>query len=232
MTSTLKMALLAAAGFALAGTMPAYAASTATEAFVANVHPNVDFLDQSSRLALTTSGDAKVRAFAREEATEQTLASNSLVAWTETHTPAGVAVAVGATPAGTVIAPVAEVATVPLNVATNVTTGVTDGVGDVLTGRSVAIDVPLTPVTPAITVTRTPAPGTLLPSEQTDMDRLSTLRGRRFDAFYMTTQKDALRQLATLYTDYLREGDDPALRDMAERQLLIVKHRLAQLRAM
>ena len=198
MTSTLKMALLAAAGFALVGTMPAYAASTATEAFVANVHPNVDFLDQSSRLALTTSGDAKVRAFAREEATEQTLASNSLVAWTETHTP----------------------------------TGVTDGVGDVLTGRSVAIDVPLTPVTPAITVTRTPAPGTLLPSEQTDMDRLSTLRGRRFDAFYMTTQKDALRQLATLYTDYLREGDDPALRDMAERQLLIVKHRLAQLRAM
>ena len=105
-----------------------------------------------------------------------------------------------------------------------------DGVGDVLTGRSVAIDGPVE-VAP-LTVIRTAAPGTLLPSQQTGMDRLSTMSGKRFDAFYVTTQRDALRQLATLYTDYMSSGDDPALRAMAARQLPIVKQRLEQLRAM
>ena len=233
MTSTLKMALAAAAGsLVLAG--PALAASATTEAFVANVHPNVDFLDSASRLALKASTNPKIRAFARSEATEQTLAGNSLVAWTETNTAAGVAAATGAPLAvgGAVLAPVAVVATEPLDVAANVTTDVSNGVGDVLTGRSVAIDAPLAAPAPALTVTRTAAPGTLLPSEETDMTRLSSLTGRRFDAFYVTTEKDALRQLATLYTDYMHNGDDPALRAMAARQLPIVKHRLEQLRAL
>lgn len=53
-----------------------------TDAFVANVHPNVDFLDRSSRLALQTSTSPRIRAFARGGAAEQTIAGNSLVART------------------------------------------------------------------------------------------------------------------------------------------------------
>ena len=224
MTSTLKTALLAAVGaIALAGAAPAFAASPATDAFVANVHPNVDFLDNSSRLALKTAGSAKVRAFARVEATDQTLAGNQLVAWTQTQTPGGT---VAATGAPVLVAPVDEA----VAVAATAPTDVVNGVGDVLTGRSVAIDAP--DVAAPLIVTRTPAPGTLLPSQQTDMDRLSGLSGKRFDAFYVTTQKDALRQLATLYTDYQVNGDDPALRAMAARQLPIVQKRLEQLRGM
>lgn len=229
MTITLKTALLAAVGaFALAGAEPAFAASAATDAFVANVHPNVDFLDNSSRMALKTAASPKLRAFARDEATEQTLAGNQLVAWTQTRTATGVAETAGVPVVevpvvGAVVGPAVEA---PLDVAN----GVTTGVGDVLTGRSVAIDSPLD--APALVVRRTPAPGTLLPSEDTDMARLGSLSGRRFDAFYKTTQTDALRQLATLYTDYMRDGDDPALRAMAARQLPLVKHRLEQLRAM
>ena len=165
MTSTLKTALLAAVGaIALAGAAPAFAASPATDAFVANVHPNVDFLDNSSRLALKTAGSAKVRAFARVEATDQTLAGNQLVAWTQTQTPGGI---VAATGAPVLVAPVDEA----VAVAATAPTDVVNGVGDVLTGRSVAIDAP--DVAAPLTVTRTPAPGTLLPSQQTDMDRLS-----------------------------------------------------------
>lgn len=226
MTLTYKTALLAAVGaLALAGATPAFAGSPATDAFVANVHPNVDFLDNASRLALKASTNAKIRAYARAEATQQTLAGNQLVAWTQTQTPGGIAVATGA-PAVTAVpvvgAPVAVATAVPLDVA--------NGVGDVLTGRSVAIDTPLEPA--PLTVTRTPAPGTLLPSQQTDMDRLSTMSGKRFDAFFVTTQKDALRQLSVLYTDYIANGDDPALRALAERQLPLVKRRLDELRTM
>ena len=234
MTSILKTALFAAVGaVALASAAPAFAASPATDAFVANVHPNVDFLDNASRLALKTSTSTKLRAFARTEATDQTLAGNQLVAWTQTQTPGGIVAATGTPVVAVPVAavpvigePVAAVATVPLDVAS----GVTDGVGDVLTGRSVAIDALL--VAAPLTVTRTPAPGTLLPSQETDMERLSTMSGKRFDAFYVTTQKDALRQLVTLYTDYQTNGDDPALRAMAARQLPIVRQRLEQLRGM
>lgn len=221
---SLKTAMISAVGaVALAGAAPAFAASPATDAFVANVHPNVDFLDNSSRMALKTAASPKVRAFARDEATEQTLAGNQLVAWTQTRAVTGIAETAGVPVVGEVVVPAVEA---PLDVAS----GVTTGVGEVLTGRSVAIDAPLD--APALVVSRTPAPGTLLPSEESDMARLGAMSGRRFDAFYKTTQTDALRQLATLYTDYMRDGDDPALRAMAARQLPLVKHRLEQLHAL
>ena len=227
MTRTFKMALLVAVGaVALTGAAPAFAASAATDAFVANVHPNVDFLDNSSRLALQVSTVTKIRAFARDEATDQTLAGNQLVAWTQTETAPGLAVATGAPEIGKVVD--GGLVTPAMEAPFAVADGVTTGVGDVVTGRSVAIDTSIA----APTVTRTPAPGTLLPSEETDMSRLRALSGRRFDAFYRITQTDALRQLATLYTDYLRDGDDPALRTMAVHQLPIVRHRLLQLHAM
>ena len=59
----------------------AFAASTSTRAFMDNVGPNVDFLDQSSRLAMTNSKSAKVKTFAHDEATEQTLTANAFYDW-------------------------------------------------------------------------------------------------------------------------------------------------------
>ncbi len=215
------LALLTVATVALvAATASASAASPATDAFVANVRPNVDLLDRSSRLALDKSPSAAVRAFAHGEAMEQTIAANSLVAWTQTNTVRGEAVALGAPVAGTVVAPLADIAAVPLDV--------TNGVGDLVTGRSVAVDRPLT-------VTRGRGDGstlgsTLLPAGAEDLSRLQDLSGRQFDALYRSTQLDSLRQLATLYRDYAVNGDDPSLRAMAVRELPRVNARIVGLR--
>ncbi len=60
---------------------PASAASVQTEMFLDNLAPNVDFLDQSSRFALSNSKSGKVHDFARVQAREQTLAANALDEW-------------------------------------------------------------------------------------------------------------------------------------------------------
>ncbi len=225
MKTIVKLTTIAALGtLAVAGALtPASAASTATEAFVANVRPNVIFLDESSRMALDKSPSRAVHAFAYREAKQQTIAGNSLTAYVQTNTYGGEAVALG----GTVIAPLAPVtdlAVLPLDVAA----ATTAGIGDVVTGRSVGLDTPLI-VRPAAT-----APGTLgsqlLPSERNDLARLSAANGRNFDALYKATQLDGLRQLATLYRDYSINGDDPALRAMATRELPVVNQRIAELR--
>ncbi len=62
----------------------AYAASPATQAFLENVTQNVDFLDRSSRFALTNSKGARVHDFAFNEAREQTLAANAIDAYIDT----------------------------------------------------------------------------------------------------------------------------------------------------
>ena len=62
---------------------PAFAASPVTQAFLDNLIPNVDFLDRSSRFALTNSKSARVHEFAFNEAKEQTMAANALDEWTE-----------------------------------------------------------------------------------------------------------------------------------------------------
>ena len=203
----------------------AFAASAMSEAFVANVRPNVDYLDLSSRAALDQSSSPAIRSFAYSEAKEQTITGNSLVAWTQTNTARGEAVALGSPVTGP-LAPVTDLAVLPLNVATGVTTGVTTGVGDVLTGRSVAVDAPLV-VTPA---PQPPVGSQLLPSEQDDLARLKTMNSHDFNVLYKSTQLDALRQLATLYRDYERDGDDPALRAIAARELPRVTRRIAELR--
>ena len=229
MNSVSKLSVLVAAGsLLLVGvSVPALAASAATDAFVANVKPNVDFLDRSSRMALDSSIRARVKAFAHSEAIDQTVTANSLVAWSQTHTAAGETIALGTTPAEGPLAPIADLATAPLGVASTVTTDVTNGVGDVLTGRSVAIDDPLQP----LTVSRTPDPSSarLLPSDRDDLARLSALSGRQFDALYRSTQSDSLHQLAMLYRDYIQTGDDPGLRAIAVRELPKVQRRLTEL---
>ena len=72
-------ALLASGFILLAGaSMPARAASANTEAFLANVTANVDFLDRSSRMALENSKSVKIKDFARGQAKDQTLAANAI----------------------------------------------------------------------------------------------------------------------------------------------------------
>ena len=211
----------------LALVAPAAAASSDTAAFVANLRPNVSFLDDSSRLALDTSRNPVVRSFAHREAMEQTIVGNSLVAWTQTNTARGEDVALGRPLAGTVVAPAGEIASVPLGVVGDVTAGV----DDLVTGRSVAVDRPLT-VTPAPNVDRD-APtlgGQLLPADAKDMARLREMSGREFDALYRSTQLDSLRQLSILYRDYAASGDDPALRALSLRELPRINARIVELR--
>lgn len=71
------------AGALLFGCVQAQAASPITNGFIANVAPNVDFLDRSSRLALDNSKTARLRDFARSQAREQTLAANEIDGWIE-----------------------------------------------------------------------------------------------------------------------------------------------------
>lgn len=66
----------------VAGVSPVLAASSASRAFLANLIPNVDFLDRSSRFALDNSKNARLRAFALSEAREQTRAADALYDWT------------------------------------------------------------------------------------------------------------------------------------------------------
>ena len=231
MTSKGRLCTLLATGSLLlaSASAPVLAASVASEAFVANVRPNVDFLDKSSRMALDKSSSPRIRTFAHSEAKDETITANSLVAWSQTHTPAGEAIALGLQPATPgPLSPVTDIAIAPLAVAGAVTTDVTNGVGDVLTGRSVAIDNPLVP----LTVRRTPDPAnaTSLPADRDDLARLSSLSGREFNALYLSTQSDALHQLATLYRDYMRQGDDPALQAIATRELPKINARIAELR--
>ncbi len=90
------------------------------------------------------------------------------------------------------------------------------------------IDGPLAP----LTVARTPDPSIArtLAAEREDLSRLASMNGRAFNALYLSTQSDALRQLATLYRDDLRNGDDPALRAIATRELPKKNSRIAELR--
>ena len=220
---------VAASAFAAAGALsPAQAASPMTDAFIANVRPNVVFLDSTSRMALDKSPSRAVRAFAHGEAKQQTIAANSITAWVQTNTARGEAVALGYPAVASPLEPVTSVALLPLDVAN----GVTNGVGDVITGRSVAIDRPLT-VTPAPVAGPTSDStigSELLPSERSDMARLDSMQGRAFDALYRSTQLDGLRQLAALYSGYAVNGDDPALRAIAATELPRIKARIVELR--
>lgn len=205
-------ALLAAGSFSLAAmVLPANAASIISEAFLANVQPNIDFLQRSSRLALDHSSNRGIRAFAASEAAEQANAAHEMTAWIRTNTLRGTIGAVDVN--GTVVPSPVDVATVPVAATT-----------DLMTGRSVAIDAPV-----AIN-TAPEAARQLLPAGQTDLDRLAIREGRSFDRLYRGTQRDALRQLSTLYAAYIQNGDDPTLRTMAAEELPKVNRRIAEMR--
>ena len=78
--STLGAALVAAA-FTLAAPGAASAASLMTDAFLTNANQDIDFLDRSSRFALGNSKNAKVKAFAHDQARDQTLTANAIGDW-------------------------------------------------------------------------------------------------------------------------------------------------------
>lgn len=212
--------LFAVSSLLVAGAVaPAAAASPISNAFVANARANVDFLDSSSRLALTQSSNPRIRAFAHREARDETIVGNSLVAFASTNGQ----IVVGQTAVGEgPLAPVVGVAVLPLDVATNVTTSLGNNVDAVLSGRSVAIDDPLAPRVVA-------APQPTMTASMADLDRLRGMQGRDFDALYRSTQRDALTQLATLYRDYLQNGDDEALRAIARNELPKINRDLREL---
>ncbi len=246
MTRPKLSVLLASTCLLLAGAS-AMAASPQTEAFVTNARPNVNFLDRSSRLALD-KGIPQLRAFAHREAEEQTIAANAFVAWVETHTGRGEAAALGGAgvavvtaPVGSVLSdagagvaqvlsplgPVGAVAAAPLVVAG----GVTNGVGAVVDGTTGAVIPGAVVVAPGAVVVAPGAPligAGLLPAGREDLDRLMSLDGRQFASLYRSTQQDSLRQLATLYRDYMTSGDDPALRALASSELPKVRRLLEE----
>ena len=236
-----KLTVLASTCFLLGGPIgSAVAASPETDAFVTNARPNVNFLDQSSRLALDKAASQRVRAFAHAEAEEQTIAANAFVAWVEVHTQRGEAVALGGgvavvtSPVGgalngagagvnqvlSPLGPVGTLAAAPLTVAG----GVTSGVGNAVDGATGQV-LPGT----VVPVQGRPIGAGLLPANREDLDRLKTLDGREFDALYRSTQQDSLRQLATLYRDYAANGDDAALRALASSELPKVNRRLEEI---
>ena len=61
-------------------------------------------------------------------------------------------------------------------------------------------------------------------------ERLAALHGSAFDAFYAASQADALDRLQATYIDYIKNGDDTALRRLAVRNLPRVRQLLAELR--
>ena len=200
----MKFSRLVVLGFATAGLATVASPSSAsqlTDAFVANAKPNVDFLDKSSRLALERSPSRSVKAYAKNVAARETIVDNTIVAWWQSNTPAGASAALGNPPQ-------ADRDTL-VRVAGDMSKLVD---GSLLTGRSVAVE-RLDPVV-------VPAPKSpLLPSQEADFETLKTLSGKRFDAFYKLSQRNALRQLVALYRDYASQGDDPALRSLSTLQL-------------
>ena len=178
--------------------VPAFAETAATEAFVANVRLNAVFLAKASGLAADHSDNAALRAFAGKEAA----AEIEVVSAIDDRAMPEVAQSV-------------PVQSGPLAVASN----------DVLTGRSAAIDAPVSPAAfgaPAGT-------GALMPAAMIAFDHLSSAKGEAFDALYKATQVNALRQLAALYNAYSLTGDDVGLRQMAIEQLAAVNGRIAEI---
>jgi predicted outer membrane protein len=171
-----------------------------TAAFVANAMPNINFLNDASRMALDHSGNPAIRRFAHKIAVDQTIAGNSMTAWANTN--ASIVTGRSAYRGD----PITGLATLPIDTVV--------GVGNAVTGGGVV----------AANDGRA-----LVGSQAQDLSRLSALNGPEFDSFYRVTQRDSLRQLITLYSDYAVNGDDPGLRSLARSQLPGLRMRLSEI---
>jgi predicted outer membrane protein len=73
----------------------------------------------------------------------------------------------------------------------------------------------------------------LLPAQVSNLQQLSTSRGRGFDSLYVSTTKAALVQLQTLYREFIGQtGVDPGLQAIAERELPKVEQTISSLDAL
>lgn len=179
------------AAFVATSALAAPVASPITKALVANVKTNLDFLDQSAALASTRARKADMRTFARNERSDASEMTASLQAALPVSADAEVAM----------LAP--------------------RDADALMTGRSVAVDVP--PGGPA------QAANGRAPMGEADLAQLGKLSGKAFDDAFWLKTLDALSQLRADYQAYLDDGDDPALVALAKRQLPAVERRLAAL---
>ena len=182
-----------------AGAVPAWAVSSRTKAYISNLQPNINYLNAASRLALKRSSSARLRGFAHKVALNETIAGNSLVAWEQLNS------------------------YTPGQQGSRGSQGNGNNGGNGNGGNAQQAD-----SSPGRSSSDSNT-GRLLPSDSKDLDRLRSREGRSFDALYRTTQLDSLRQLTTLYRGYIDNGDNPTLKRNAQRQLSIVKQRLAEL---
>ncbi len=72
----------------------------------------------------------------------------------------------------------------------------------------------------------------LLPTQASNLQRLSAARGRDFDSLYVSTLREALVQLQTLYHDFSLTNADPGLKAIAVRELPKVEQTISALDAL
>ena len=71
----------------------------------------------------------------------------------------------------------------------------------------------------------------LLPSQVSNLQRLSASQGSDFDGLYVSTLREALVQLQTLYRDFAQTNADPGLQAIADRELPKVEQTISALDA-
>jgi predicted outer membrane protein len=72
----------------------------------------------------------------------------------------------------------------------------------------------------------------LLPAQASTLRQLSRLRGQGFDALYVSSVKESLGQLQSLYRDFGEAGGDAELRSVAKRELPKLEQTISALNGM
>ena len=72
----------------------------------------------------------------------------------------------------------------------------------------------------------------LLPSQVSNLHRLSAAHGSDFDSLFVSTETEALVQLQTLYSDFMQNGTNPGLLAIAKRELPKVQQTISALEAL
>jgi predicted outer membrane protein len=184
--------------------LPAAASSLTTESFLAVVQPTVAFLATSSGLAESNSDNPRIRAFARAEIQDQAIAQAAIADWGDAERRREARNAAEPTLDG--LGPIAGLIATPF---------------DALADATSLASPPLTGL---------PSAHRLEAIGQTDLAQLTALHGRDFDRLFADQQANRLFLLAKTYEDFIKNGDDPALRALAVHNLPRIKGLLAHAR--